>query len=155
MHILCYWHFLIIFKSLCFLQWCPIFDSSPLIQNSKFSYGYVDSYAKIFLILYPPFENSTTRIAIMYIHMKWLEISYFSQNETFLCKYETVWRPSCDINFCQVKGKKLNDDVWILSLPPTTSLSTLIEKILDLVWLLRYGFFKKSLLYQSTSEQSE
>ena len=25
------------------------------------SFGYVDSYAKTFLILYPPFENSTTR----------------------------------------------------------------------------------------------
>jgi hypothetical protein len=29
------------------------------------SFEYVDSYAKTFLILYPPFENSTTRIAIM------------------------------------------------------------------------------------------
>ena len=28
------------------------------------SFGYVDFYAKIFLILYTPFENSTTRIAI-------------------------------------------------------------------------------------------
>ena len=25
---------------------------------------YVDSYAKTFLIVYPPFENSTTRVAI-------------------------------------------------------------------------------------------
>ena len=32
--------------------------------------GYVDSYAKIFLILYPPFENSTTRIAMMKIQNK-------------------------------------------------------------------------------------
>ena len=29
------------------------------------SFEYVDSYAKTFLILYPPFENSTTRIAIL------------------------------------------------------------------------------------------
>ena len=29
------------------------------------SFGYVDSYAKIFLILCTPFENSTTRIAIV------------------------------------------------------------------------------------------
>ena len=29
------------------------------------SFLYVDSYAKIFLILYPPLENSTTRIAIL------------------------------------------------------------------------------------------
>ena len=35
----CYWHFLIttIFKSLYFLKWCPIFDSSPLLQFSKFN----------------------------------------------------------------------------------------------------------------------
>ena len=35
----CYWHFLIksILKSLQLLKWCPIFDSSPLIQNSKFN----------------------------------------------------------------------------------------------------------------------
>ena len=33
-------------------------------QNSKIYFGYVDSKAKIFLILYAPFENSTTRTAI-------------------------------------------------------------------------------------------
>ena len=35
----CYWHFLItsIFKSLYFLKWCPIFDTSPLTQVSKFN----------------------------------------------------------------------------------------------------------------------
>ena len=32
-------------------------------QNSIISFGYVDSYAKIFLILYPPLKNSTTHIA--------------------------------------------------------------------------------------------
>ena len=34
-----YWHFLIttIFKSLYFLKWCPIFDTSQLIQFSKFN----------------------------------------------------------------------------------------------------------------------
>ena len=31
------------------------------------SFGYVDSYAKIFLILYPPLENSTARIAIILV----------------------------------------------------------------------------------------
>jgi hypothetical protein len=52
-----------------------MFDSSPLIQNSKLktqnsiiSFRYVDSYAKIFLILYPPLENSTTHIAIAGSH---------------------------------------------------------------------------------------
>ena len=29
------------------------------------SFGYVESYAKIFLILYPTLENSTTRVAIV------------------------------------------------------------------------------------------
>ena len=34
-------------------------------QNSIISFEYVDFSAKNLLILYPPFENSTTRIAIM------------------------------------------------------------------------------------------
>ena len=38
---------------------------NPKLQNSIISFGYVDSYAKICLFLYPPLENSTTRIAIM------------------------------------------------------------------------------------------
>ena len=65
-HIFCYWHFLIksIFKSLYLLKWCPIFDSSPLIQNPKFNNFLWICWFAIFLILYPPFENSTTRIAI-------------------------------------------------------------------------------------------
>ena len=38
-HIFCYWHFLItsFFKSLYLLKWCPIFDTSPLTQFSKFN----------------------------------------------------------------------------------------------------------------------
>ena len=42
-------------------------EAPRLVQFSKLkkiSFGYVDFYAKIFLILYTPFENSTTRIAI-------------------------------------------------------------------------------------------
>ena len=39
-------------------------------QNSRISFRYVDSQAKICLILYPPIENSTTRIAIIVIYMK-------------------------------------------------------------------------------------
>jgi hypothetical protein len=43
---------------------------SPLVQISnlkiqKISFGYVDSYAKTILILYPSLENSTTPIAIL------------------------------------------------------------------------------------------
>ena len=35
----CYWHFLItsIFRSLYSLKWCPVFDTFPLIQFSKFN----------------------------------------------------------------------------------------------------------------------
>ena len=33
-------------------------------QYSIIAFGYVDFYAKIFLILYTPFKNSSTRIAI-------------------------------------------------------------------------------------------
>ena len=36
-------------------------------QNSIISFGYVDFLAKIFPILYPPLENSTTRITIIYM----------------------------------------------------------------------------------------
>ena len=38
-----------------------------LVQFSEFKnlIGYVDSFVKIFLILYPPFEDSTTRIAVV------------------------------------------------------------------------------------------
>ena len=49
-----------------------LLDNSPLIQNSKLniSFWYVDSLAKIFLILYHPFENFTTHIAILCIDTK-------------------------------------------------------------------------------------
>ena len=67
-HIFCHWHFLItsIFKSLYFVKRCPIFDTSTLTQFSKFKFFlWVCCFlGKIFLILYPPFENSTTGIAI-------------------------------------------------------------------------------------------
>ena len=43
----------------------PHYTSS---QNSVISVGYVDSYAKIFLILYlPSLKNSTTRITILVV----------------------------------------------------------------------------------------
>ena len=46
----------------------PLFDSSPLIQNSKFNdFLWICWFlGKFFIILYPTFENSTTHIAIMY-----------------------------------------------------------------------------------------
>ena len=52
-----------LFKSLYFLKWCPIFDTSPLTQ-----------FSKIFLISYPPFENSTTYNAIGYqVYLRYLK----------------------------------------------------------------------------------
>ena len=65
----CYWHFLIasIFKSLYLLKWCPIFDTSPLTQFSKFNnFLWVCWFLGKNLSNFvppPPFENSTTHIA--------------------------------------------------------------------------------------------
>ena len=55
-----------IFKSLYFLKWCPFLTAHHYTnsQNSTIFFGYVDFQAKIFPILYPPLEISTTRIAI-------------------------------------------------------------------------------------------
>ena len=57
-----------IFKSFYFLKWCPIFDTSPLTWFSKFNNvlwvcWFLDKNLSNFV---PPFENSTTRIAITY-----------------------------------------------------------------------------------------
>ena len=38
---------------------------TPILKMQWFPLGMFESKAKIFLILYPPFENSTTRIAIL------------------------------------------------------------------------------------------
>ena len=48
----------------CKLLRLPI---SPILKIQSFPFGYVDFYAKIILILYTPFENSTTRIAILFM----------------------------------------------------------------------------------------
>ena len=45
----------------CKLLRLPI---NPILKIQLFSFGYVDFYEKIFLFLYTPFENFTTRIAI-------------------------------------------------------------------------------------------
>ena len=42
-------------------------------QNSIISFEYVDFLAKLFPILYPPLENSTTRIAIAYTNLAFKE----------------------------------------------------------------------------------
>ena len=51
-----------------FLIWCSMFGTSTLNQFSKFNYFLwalmLILWQVFFIILYPPFENSTTRIAI-------------------------------------------------------------------------------------------
>ena len=58
-HNFCYWHFLITstFKSLYFLKWCPVFDTSPSTQFSKFNnfLWACQFLVKIFLIFHLPF----------------------------------------------------------------------------------------------------
>ena len=50
------------------------------------SFGYVDSYAKIFLILSPPLENSTTRIAIMFTNLFWVfSVNTYSGHQMIQC----------------------------------------------------------------------
>ena len=55
------------FEITLLLKWSPIFDSPPLIQNSKFNnFLWICWFlCKHFLILYLLLENSTTRIAIV------------------------------------------------------------------------------------------
>ena len=45
--------------------WQPAINPKLKTQNLIIFFGYVDFHAKIFLILYTPFENSITRIAIL------------------------------------------------------------------------------------------
>ena len=54
-------------------------------QKSIISFGYVDFYAKIFPILYPLLENSTTRTTILNTSVA-----------TAFCKKKYSWRQ----NFC-------------------------------------------------------
>lgn len=42
---------------------------TPILKNSIIFFGYADYEAKIFPILYPPIENSTTRTTILLINI--------------------------------------------------------------------------------------
>ena len=57
----------------------------PHSQNSKISFGYVDFYAKSFLILYPSLENSTTPIAI----------PFNNKNKNLENWNSNIWRVRC------------------------------------------------------------
>ena len=71
-HIFCYWHFLIRSFLIFFTKMMPYFGQLAInqklkTQNSIIFFGYVDFYAKIFLILYPLSRNSITGNAIVCI----------------------------------------------------------------------------------------
>ena len=93
-----HWHFLItsIFKSLYFLKWCPIFDTSNYTnsQNSIISFGYVYFNAKIFLIFYPWSWNSITgnAIVIIYISYTYLKYAFFFVNMNFRWKIQCMFK---------------------------------------------------------------
>ena len=82
---------------------------SSKTQNSIITFGYVDSYATILLILYPPLENSTIHIAILYIECSGRTEQYrektdwqqpFSRNEMMLLLAFACGRtPACLGNF--------------------------------------------------------
>ena len=61
--------------------------------NSIISFGHVDSYAKTFLILYPPLENSTTPIAIMYLTVCVVKEIWDFQIHSFFEK--RCWKAAC------------------------------------------------------------
>ena len=65
-----FWHFL----TACHLS---------KTQNSIISFRCVDSYPKIFPILYPPLENSTTRTAMIYIGLPKKKLKF--HNIAFFC----------------------------------------------------------------------
>ena len=46
--------------------WVVEFSNGGYKIRKIFAFGYVDSYANIFLILNPPLENSTTRTVVMW-----------------------------------------------------------------------------------------
>mgnify|MGYP007048593961 CR=1 FL=1 len=64
-----FWHWKLTLK-VKFWHFLTLFDTSPLTQFLKFcNFLQVCWFlGKIFLILYPPFKNSTTRIVIVHIH---------------------------------------------------------------------------------------
>ena len=68
-------------SDLCKLLRLPV---SPILKVQKFPFGMLILRQKIFLILYLPFENSSTRIAIslcynFYIELKGIEIYFYSK----------------------------------------------------------------------------
>ena len=106
----CYWHFLAtwIFKLIYLLKLCPIFGTSLLIQFSKFNnFLWICCFlGKIFQILYPLLESSTTRIAIsMYIHCSttYTETVFCSMSGVFVCQcLEFFWHLSKMENYFNI-----------------------------------------------------
>ena len=133
-HIFCYWHFLItsIFKSLYLLKWCPIFDTSPLTQFSKCNnFLWVCWFlGKNLSDLYPPFENSTTRIAILtnyivtFTNQPWLEYLF--------CKMDVSVAVSALDNHCNCGNLKFNSvSTWGSSVATKTLLFPIYQEPLN------------------------
>ena len=78
------------FYKLWFLQAteAPHYSNS---QNSIISSGYVNFYAKILLILYTPFENSTTRIAILNNNIMYLLGHATQQMNHYMERMKLAW----------------------------------------------------------------
>ena len=89
-------------------------------QNSIISFGYVDSYAKIFLILYPLLENSTTRITII-CKSQWTIISSSIYSNTGSIE---ILPKSHEISIITYTGALVNSD----KIRPT-SISSFIIKL--------------------------
>ena len=86
--------------------------SNPLI----IFFGYVESYAKIFLILYPSLENSTTRIAILQVVKNIPRRSKIpSFRQTVVRKYNRAKARCFWLNIC-VSRTKLSVFLYILDI---------------------------------------
>ena len=73
---------------------------------------YVDSKAKIFLILYPSFENSTTRIAILYksqakAQWGWNIFGVISELNFLGKKLELFYQKVCNDKFYLIENFRL------------------------------------------------
>ena len=92
----------IIFQNFSLLKWCPIFDSSPFIQNSKFNnflwvYRVCWSLCKNLSNFVSPVENSKTRIAIVKHHWFFHQatnhpVFIFPQEFYRVNSYEEIWK---------------------------------------------------------------
>ena len=94
--------------------WCQNWD-----QWHKISFGYVDFYAKSFLILYPFLENSTTPIAIIWVVVRAQTNKCFVILAGFLARQDSLQKfklliLNCGIIILEIlpKLKTFNQSKW-------------------------------------------